>query len=61
MSDDNFLTQITGMEDIILKQHIQEGLNEIVNFGLVLVKKYIPKEKADKIIMKIRSFQKRIS
>jgi len=61
LSTENFLTQIAGMEDIMLKQHLQEGLNEIVNFGLVMVKKYVPKERADKIIMKIRTLQKKIS
>ncbi len=60
ISKDNFLTQISGMEDLLLKQRLAEGLNEIINFGLILVKKYLPRDKADAVIVKIRSMQKRI-
>ncbi len=60
ISQDNFLAQISGMEDLLLKQKLTEGLNELINFGLILAKKYLPKEKADEIIVKVRQLQKKI-
>lgn len=53
-------SKIAGLGDLMSGQILSEGLNELLNFELFTAKNTLPKEEADKLILKVREAQNQI-
>lgn len=54
------LAKIAGLGDLMSGQILSEGLNELLNFELFTAKNTLPKEDADRLILKVREAQAKI-
>lgn len=53
-------SKIAGLGDLMSGQILSEGLNELLNFELFTAKNTLPKEEADRLILKVREVQSQI-